>query len=230
MKQDSTDIRSIIRRFYEGTATPEEISRAVDYFNSTEVTDPSLSADRDIILALHAAECEVKVPEHLEQRLLDATVNRQKKKPRILPWILSVSASAAVVALIATIGYFGINNETATTPIPADIAELTDTMPVPDDIQEVEETDETAASLEEPEPETTLAATQVTTSRSTHKVVAKKAKQKKARTVEQPQYSKKERAAAKLSIELINRVLGKADIACANAEEVFMEIDETLNE
>lgn len=230
MKHDSTDIRSIIRRFYEGTASPEEISRAVDYFNSTEVTDPSLSADRDIILALHSPGCEVKAPANLEQRLLDATVNRQKKKPRILPWILSVSASAAVVALIATIGYFGINNETATTPIPADIAELTDTMPVPEDIQEVEETDENAVSLEEPEPETTLAATQVNTSRSSAKVVAKKAKRKKARTVEQPQYTKKERAAAKLSIELINRVLGKADIACANAEEVFMEIDETLNE
>lgn len=229
MKQDSTDIRSIIRRFYEGTATPEEISRAVDYFNSTEETDPSLSADRDIILALHSPGCEVKAPANLEQRLLDATVNRQKKKPRILPWILSVSTSAAVVALIATIGYFN-NNETSTNSLPADIAELTDTMPVPDDIQDVEETDETTVSFEEPEPETTVAATRVTTSRSTPKVVAKKAKRKKARTVEQPQYSKKERAAAKLSIELINRVLGKADIACANAEEVFMEIDETLNE
>lgn len=230
MKQDSTDIRSIIRRFYEGTASPEEISRAVDYFNSTELIDPSLWADRDIILALHSPGCEVKAPANLEQRLLDATVNRQKKKPRILPWILSVSASAAVVALIATIGYFDNNKQTATTPLPAHIAELTDTMPVPDDIQDVEETDEGAVSLEESEPETTVAATRVTTSRSTPKVVAKKAKQKKARTVEQPQYSKKERAAAKLSIELINRVLGKADIACANAEEVFMEIDETLNE
>lgn len=230
MKQDSTDIRSIIRRFYEGTASPEEISRAVDYFNSTEVTDPSLSADRDIILALHAAECEVKAPANLEQRLFDATVNRQKKKPRILPWILSVSASAAVVALIATIGYFDNINKTATTPLPTDIAELTDTMPVPDDIQDVEETDRTAVGFEEPEPETIVAATQASTSRSTAKVVAKKAKRKKARTVEQPQFSKKERAAAKLSIELINRVLGKADIACANAEEVFMEIDETLNE
>lgn len=230
MKQDSTDIRSIIRRFYEGTASPEEISRAVDYFNSTELTDPSLWADRDIILALHSPGCEVKAPANLEQRLLDATVNRQKKKPRILPWILSVSASAAVVALIATIGYFDNNKETATTPLPAHIAELTDTMPVPDNIQDVEETDETGVGFEEPEPETTVAATRVTTSRSTPKVVAKKAKQKKARTVEQPQYSKKERAAAKLSIELINRVLGKADIACANAEEVFMEIDETLNE
>lgn len=230
MKQDSTDIRSIIRRFYEGTASPEEISRAVDYFNSTELTDPSLWADRDIILALHSPGCEVKAPANLEQRLLDATVNRQKKKPRILPWILSVSASAAVVALIATIGYFDNNKETATTPLPAHIAELTDTMLVPDDIQDVEETDEGAVSLEESEPETTVAATRVTTSRSSAKVVAKKAKRKKARTVEQPQYSKKERAAAKLSIELINRVLGKADIACANAEEVFMEIDETLNE
>lgn len=227
MKHEVDRIKAIIDRFYRGEATPEEIELAVDYFKTTPELDKSLSVDRDIFIAMSELPSETQIPIELEEKILDATVYSHGK-PRILPWIVSAISAAAVVALIianpisdenggggdfsSTIAATVANNDTLSIP-----EENMDPKPIA-----IKET--SAPAIETPVEQTVIV--------SQKSVKAKKRttklRKQQAKSPEQP--TTKERAAAKLSIELINRTLSKANIACANAEEYFMKIEQTLNE
>jgi len=225
MKHEVEKIKAIINRFYRGEATPEEIKLAVDYFKTTPELDESLLVDRDIFIAMSELPSETQVPTELEEKILDATV-RSHGKPRILPWIVSAISAAAVVALI----YIAKPNSEGNvvdfkSTIAATVA-TNDTLLMPEESMDPEPTAIKEVSAPAIETPVEHAVTESRKAVNTKKK-ATKLRKRRAKSPEQP--STKERQAAKLSIELINRTLIKADIACANAEETFMKIEQTLN-
>lgn len=228
MKQDTTKIKAIIDRFYCGEASQEEIALAVAYFKSEKDIAPEMSMDREIFLALHQPTEGIAVPKELERKVIEATVNK-RKKPHILPWILSVSATAAVIAIIILTNPFNHNTSTpemATATI-VEVIEQTDSTPI--DIEATNDAphNESMAAEANAPTEESVMATPIKLKTKSKKRPSRAARTQKSNN--QPKSTAKERAAAKLSIELINRALGKADIACTNAEETFMEIEQTLN-
>lgn len=223
MKHDISTIKEIVNRFYRGEATPAEIADATEYFRSVSDTDPLLRADRDIFLALQDKAATIVPPDDLERKIIEATVGK-KPRPRILPWVISTISAAAVIVLALIVTPLGTIHQEQPDATTIGLAEITDTETV-----EVEEVVTVPEAIVEPEtavdePTQLNATLEVTAPAKTTKV--KRIRRKK---VTPPSPTEKEKEAARLSIELINRALGKADIACANAEETFMEIDRTLN-
>ncbi len=228
MKHEVDRIKEIIDRFYRGEATPEEIELAVDYFKTTSELDESLSVDRDIFIAMSELPSETQIPVELEEKILDATIYSHGK-PRILPWIVSAISAAAVVALIYIANPISDGNGGGVDFNSTIAATVTnnDTLSIPEESMDPEPTaikETSAPAIETPVEQTVIVSRKAVKAKKR----ATKLRKQQAKSPEQP--STKERSAAKLSIELINRTLSKANIACANAEESFMKIEQTLNE
>lgn len=224
MKHDISTIKEIVDRFYRGETTPAEIAEATEYFRSVSDIDPLLRADRDIFLALQDEAATIVPPDDLERKIIEATVGK-KPRPRILPWVISTISAAAVIVLALIVTPLGTIHQEQPDATTIGLAEIDDT----ETAVEVEQTITVPEATVEPE----TAVDEPTQLNATPEVTApaKKAKIKRInrKKMTPPAPTEKEKEAARLSIELINRALGKADIACANAEETFMEIDRTLN-
>ncbi len=222
MKHDIATIKEIVNRFYRGEATPEEIAQATDYFKAVSNPDPSLMDDRRIFLALNQASETINMPDGLEQNVINATIG-QRRKPRILPWAISTISAAAVIALVFIASPIEtIQQERVGSPI-TEFAEIGNSESKTEEIiisqpSEEEEPEVASTETERPTPKQSVAS-----------IKRKTLKQPQRKTETHPTPTKQEKEAARLSIELINRALGKADIACANAEETFIEIEQTLN-
>lgn len=119
-------IGELLREYYDGIASREDIARLRELFASAASLPPDLEAERGIFLAIEGMkplpEAEIAVPEGLEARLaeaIDSAVGQEVtpadkrgfRKSLLFRFAMSVSAAAAVI-LIATFGWRAINYAT----------------------------------------------------------------------------------------------------------------------
>lgn len=95
---DITDIRRLLHKWYDGTATPDEAAALERWFVERDDIPADLMADAAIFRAIAAGrrDAAADVPSDLEQRVLRATVGR---RPRNILW-QRLSAAAAVALLL----------------------------------------------------------------------------------------------------------------------------------
>lgn len=120
------NIGELLREYYDGSASREDIARLRELFASAVSLPPDLEAERGIFLAIEGMkplpESEIAVPEGLEARLAAAIddaagqasappAKRDFRKSLLFRFAMSVSAAAAVI-LIATFGWRAINYAT----------------------------------------------------------------------------------------------------------------------
>lgn len=98
MKTD--EVRHLLERYYDGTATVEETASLKRYFAETaaDTLPADLRADASMFRAMARKEAPA-VPAGLEQRILAATVG-EKARQRRFSWKLTLSAAAAAAVLI----------------------------------------------------------------------------------------------------------------------------------
>ncbi len=119
-------IGELLRKYYDGSASREDIARLRELFASAASLPPDLEAGKGIFLAIEGMrplpEAEIAVPEGLEARLaaaIDSAVGQEVtpaekrgfRKSLLFRFAMSVSAAAAVI-LIATFGWRAINYAT----------------------------------------------------------------------------------------------------------------------
>lgn len=95
---DITDIRRLLHKWYDGTATPDEAAALEQWFVDRDDIPADLRADAAVFRAIAAArfDAAADVPSDLEQRILRATVGR---RPQNI-WWQRLSAAAAVALLL----------------------------------------------------------------------------------------------------------------------------------
>ena len=103
-KADNIDnIRRLVERYYDGTATPDEVGAITDFFRRSDVDElpDDLRADAMIFTETALAKATGPVPDGLESRL-DSFIDSLPEKPsrrRGLIVRLSLSAAAAVAVV-----------------------------------------------------------------------------------------------------------------------------------
>ncbi len=158
---DKNEVKQLLERFYDGTASEREESRLRHYLLS-ENADAEFAADRKIFQAMQQTET-IPMPDDLETRLsslidkLDKNErkNKQPKRVKIL-YMASAIAAAAVLTAILTIRPGGENNGlrptaptvehdisyTARQQSPGDTILAQPASPIPDKVAKAEETTE----------------------------------------------------------------------------------------
>jgi hypothetical protein len=102
------EIRKLLDRFYLGETSLEEEQILQEYFSSASLPE-ELIPDRDLFNALESGGDSVYVPEGLNQKILDA-IDQQEKKVirtrRISVFSLSGLAAGLLVVIALYVGYF----------------------------------------------------------------------------------------------------------------------------
>lgn len=95
---DITDIRRLLHKWYDGTATPHEADALEQWFVDRDDIPTDLRADAAPFRAIAAGRSNAApdVPADLEQRILRDTIGR---RPRRIRW-QQLSAAAAVALLL----------------------------------------------------------------------------------------------------------------------------------
>lgn len=216
--QSSEQIRQLLRRYYDGSASADEIKLLEQFFCSDAPVEPDMEVDRRIFRALAEAS-HAKAPASLTER-----VNRigeepkRSRRPMLMRWAAISVAAAAAIALVITFKSAPTGNESVT---PIDSSALV------------------AAATQEVAAETIETADTATIEPSGHQAAApakaKKAKSNRRKAAKHPapapkkKLTDKELRGIRMTVELFNRSLLKADIACAKVDESFMEIENSLN-
>lgn len=97
---DITDIRRLLHKWYDGTATPDEADALERWFVDRDDIPADLRADAALFRAIASgrSNAATDVPADLEQRILRDTIAR---RPRRILW-QRLSAAAAVALLLIT--------------------------------------------------------------------------------------------------------------------------------
>ena len=98
MKPD--DIRKILERYYDGSATVGEIESVKRYFDETSDVPADLRADAAMFRAMSRHQQQVAPPADLEKKILAATVDASPAKRRFGWKIAFAAAAAAAVAAV----------------------------------------------------------------------------------------------------------------------------------
>lgn len=227
MKQN-LHIRRSIARYYEGTSTPAEFDEIVRYFETAATVEADLEADKALFLELGAmAGSDVEVPESLS-RSLEAIGEEPKsdvRHARIMR--VSLLGAAASVAAIVMLVAFG----RSTVPAGSDEREMADAatemIRPADAVVDDSCTSPSAAESFATEPETEVDTPSVAPKRKVRVPATRRKKSVVPLREQMP--DDRERSGALRTVELLNRSLSKANIACSDVEETFKEIDEKLN-
>ena len=103
-----TEIRKLLDRFYLGETSLEEERILHEYFSSASIPE-ELIPDRDLFRTLGSAGDSVRVPEGLNQKILNV-IDQQEKKlvrtRRISVFSLSGLAAGLLVVIALYVGYF----------------------------------------------------------------------------------------------------------------------------
>lgn len=96
---DITDIRRLLHKWYDGTATPAEATALEQWFVDRDDIPADLRADAALFRAIATGrrEADDDVPSDLEQRILRATVGRRPQN--IFRQRLSAAAAVALLLL-----------------------------------------------------------------------------------------------------------------------------------
>ena len=97
MKPD--DIRKILERYYDGSATVGEIESVKRYFDETSDVPADLRADAAMFRAMSRHQQQVAPPADLEKKILAATVDASPAKRRF-GWKIAFAAAAAAAVII----------------------------------------------------------------------------------------------------------------------------------
>ena len=216
--QSSEQIRQLLRRYYDGSASADEIKILEQFFCSDAPVEPDMEVDLRIFRALAEAP-QVKAPASLTERVNRIAEEPKRSRRSLLMRLAAASvAAAAAIALIITFKSAPTGNQSGT-PIDSSalVAAATEEIPA--------ETTGTADSAATEQPIRLTAAPTKTKKAKTNRRKAAK------RTAPAPKkkLTDKELRGIRMTVELFNRSLLKADIACAKVDESFMEIENSLN-
>ena len=106
-------LTQLLEAFYQGTTTADEEQELYRYFTSEDVPE-ELLAERKVFLSLYnlSEENDVEIPVSLKGKLsslIDGLERKEKPKKRSL-MLRRVSAAAALVLLLISVGLFMLNN------------------------------------------------------------------------------------------------------------------------
>lgn len=231
MKQN-LHIRRSIARYYEGTSTPAEFDEVVRYFETAATVEADLEADKALFLELGAlAGSDVEVPESLS-RSLEAIGEEPKSDVRhariMRVSLFGAAASAAAIVMLVAFGR-------STVPAGSDERQMADAAaemirPAESAAVVVDSSASTSPSAAEnfvAEPQTEIDAPSAAPKRKVRVPATRRKKSVVPQREQMP--DDRERSGALRTVELLNRSLSKANIACSDVEETFKEIDEKLN-
>lgn len=211
MNSSSNLIRSLLDRYYDGSATPDEVARLKAFFTSGAAVDADLEADRRLFTAMESASATPEVPEELTRRL-GAIGSRRPKIMRFAAWGLSAAAVAAVI--VAAVNVTGHDKPMAMEPVPADLSEIN----IARNVEAVADTVAPTDSITVEEPVAAAAKT------------PRRKKKKVRQSSDERRLTPEERRVERRTVDLINRSLAKVSIACYNVEASLENIDNTLTE
>lgn len=217
------DIRRLLKEYYSGTATPDEIRIMVDYFADNHNVDADLIVDREMFLALKEAS-EVEVPARLTRAVAD--IGRPTRRFMVYqPW-LSIAASVAVIFVLVTVLFTSAHSDDNVADV--DIVLSRPSVKPVEPIMDAPASDahEHHLAAVQKEEKSSVPANPAPIRSSSRKVKPSSAPVKRAR----PSSISKERKAANRTVELLNRSLSKVNLAYSGVEASFEEIDNTFND
>lgn len=215
--QSSEQIRQLLRRYYDGSASADEIKLLEQFFCSDAPAEPDMEVDRRIFRA-RAEASQIKAPASLTERVNRIAEEPKRSRRPLLRWAAVSVATAAAIALLITFKSAPTGNESVS-PIDSSalMAATTEEFTV-----ETIKTADTAAT-EQPVLQAAAPAKAKNAKSNRRKAVKRTAPAPKKKLTD------KELRGIRMTVELFNRSLLKADIACAKVDESFMEIENSLN-
>lgn len=204
------EIKQILGHFYDGTATPEEIREANDFFRSESCVDPDLAADKALFMALDSANesQQLLTPPELTRKASSIVRPAASTRSQLRFLYLAVSAVAAAV-----LAFVVIPSRTPTAPqVPL--------MPLADVVAQPKAHAESPRSVQVHE----AMAVQPDTVQKPLRRNRKSRNHPPKRNNVTPQ----ERG-AQITVDLLNRSLLKVDIACNNVDNTIQHIENSLN-
>ena len=213
-------IYKLIEDFYDGKTSPEDVERITDFFRSAASLPDELKQEAAFLLAMHQRG-EIEVPERLKESV--AMIGRTARGLRLL-YVASASVAAIVLAVMLGVALF---RSEATIGDSAKYAHVERTVPQNIETDTLCHTDsgidaqaDANAVLQSSQPREARRAVKTPNRRRQNGNSAPRSSDEEIR----------QRKAANRTVELLNRAVSKVTLACANLDDSFQEVDNSLND